>query len=73
MSHSADTRICPICHSLLWEEDFLKPEDLEVWEESRGRIGLGHHGNGHDLDPEAELLELAELILELFLTFDVDD
>jgi hypothetical protein len=69
MSRPPETRICPICHSLLWEEDFLRPEDLEVWEGERHR----GNGGGAGEEPGAELLELAELILELFLTLDADD
>ncbi len=76
MSQTPTTRICPICHSLLWEEDFLRPEELEIWEEDLQRAEVAGElagQNGHGGDPEAELLELAELLVELFLTLEKED
>ena len=33
MKKCESTRVCPMCHCLLWENDFLREEDLETWDE----------------------------------------
>ena len=59
MSYPPETRICPICHALLWEEDFLHPGDLETFDAS------DHPADGSP--SEAQILALAELLLEIIL------
>ena len=79
MSRRRETRICPVCHCLLWEEDFLEPRDLETWEGSTEDPVPGATRNAASRDAagiEIEELvtrELVELILEILLAPGLDE
>ena len=58
MNRHRETRICPVCHCLLWEEDFLHPRDLETWQGSPEDPVLAFETglDAPDLDDVIELL-----------------
>ncbi len=51
MSHPEPTRICPMCHCLLWDDDFLQPGELETCE--------GQHPDGPAVDAIDDLIDRA--------------